>query len=205
MGFRNVFTTMAAVLAVTAGAAGTTAASAAPATRYHYAHPYVLYMVNRNAEAMKVRPGRINVLRPGLTLSRLRWQSWNARSAKGRGYALDSNGRSPVHVTISHPVWTPAPDGPDRVPDLQEDHRAREQRVLPVHVASGLRGGRALVFHQALALGTSPAAQQAGAAGADRRVSARACPSPVWRVTLQRARDLTCPPSARAYARKSRG
>ena len=128
MSFRNVLTAVAAVLAVSAGAAGTTAASAALATRYHYAHPYVLYMINRNVEAMKVRPGRINVLRPGLTLSRLRWQSWNARSAKGHGYALDSNGTSPVHVTISHPVWTPAPMGPTEF---------RTFKKITVHASNG--------------------------------------------------------------------
>jgi len=100
-----------AVLALGGGVFSTTAASAAPAARYHYSDPYVLYMVNRNIEAMKVRPTRIKVL-TGLTLSGLRWQSWNAHSADGRGYALDSNGRIPVHVTIWHPVWTPAPMGP---------------------------------------------------------------------------------------------
>ena len=101
----------ATALAVGGGALSITPAAAAPATRIHYSHPYVLYMANRNVEVMKVRPHMIKIMR-GLTLSDLRWQSWNARSAEGRGYALDRNGRIPVHVTIGHPVWTPAPMGP---------------------------------------------------------------------------------------------
>lgn len=111
-----------------AGLGATTAASATPATRHHYKHPYVLYMVNRNVEAMKVRPQRINVLRPGLTLSSLSWRSWNAHSAKGRGYALDSYGKIPVSVVAGHPVWTPAPMGPTEF---------RTFKKITVHAGNG--------------------------------------------------------------------
>ena len=105
--------------AAAAGAAGmllgglgaTTAASAAPATRYHYSHPYVLYMANRDTEAMKVRPSFIKIM-TGLRLSRLRWRYWNANSGKGRGDVTDSAGKFPVSVWVGHPVWTPAPMGP---------------------------------------------------------------------------------------------
>ena len=110
-----------------AGLGTTTAASAAPATRYHYRHPYVLYMANRDTEAMKVRPGFIKIM-AGLRLSRLSWRYWNANSGKGRGDVTDSAGRFPVNVWVGHPVWTPAPMGPTEF---------RTFKQITVHAGNG--------------------------------------------------------------------
>ena len=109
------------------GLGATTAASAAPVTRYHYSHPYVLYMVNRDTEAMKVRPGFIKIM-TGLRLSRLSWRYWNSNSGKGRGDVTDSAGRFPVIVWVGHPVWTPAPMGPTEF---------RTFKQITVHAGNG--------------------------------------------------------------------
>ena len=109
------------------GLGATTAASAAPVTRYHYSHPYVLYMANRDTEAMKVRPGFIKIM-TGLRLSRLSWRYWNSNSGKGRGDVTDSAGRFPVIVWVGHPVWTPAPMGPTEF---------RTFKQITVHAGNG--------------------------------------------------------------------
>jgi hypothetical protein len=51
---------------------------------------------------------------PGLSLSGLRWRSWNAHSALGTGVVSDSNGHGTVGMWIGHPVWTYAPMGPTK-------------------------------------------------------------------------------------------
>ena len=111
MHIRNIIAAAAAAGMLLGGLGATTAASAAPATRWVSSHPYVLYMVNRDTEAMKVRPSFIKIM-AGLRLSRLSWRYWNANSGKGRGDVFRSAGRFPVNVWVGHPVWTPAPMGP---------------------------------------------------------------------------------------------